>query len=976
MLKRGSARRLRPQWIVPILAAALVAAPGPEGLFTRRARAKVETWRQEGPSAFAKAHRESVVLSDNGRVRLGHAVSPVGTLGAARVWDLARTRDGSLLTATGDSGQVFRLEARPGAGWTVFYDAADSQVLALATTSDGTIFAGTGPKGQVVNLTDPQHPASRPDPKVQYIWDLAADSQGNLFAATGPDGQLWKRSRAGRWTLLYDSKSSHLLCLAIGPDGSVYAGSDGEGLIYRVRQDGKATILFDAPQSDVRTLLVSPDGTLYAGTAAEAGSSGASRNSLFLTRSGPSRSLEGLSPDRADAARDDDESGAVRLAQSPPARPGSTGQPRTPQGGSASPKPISPGDNAVYRLDTDGVPREVLRVKALIHALAWLDDHLWVGTGPEGQLYQVRERGEETAPVAKLDHGQILALLPEPGGGLLMGTGDPGGVLRLSGQYATSGRLVSEVHDTRLVSRFGTLSWRALQPPGTSIALQSRTGNVGEPDETWSDWSPEQRDAAAARVASPPGRFVQYRATLTTTDPCGRRSYGRCRSATARPTWPPEIARLDVPDLSIADGAVRQTRLNLRWEASDPNEDDLQFTVFVRKEGWPEWIRLNEAPITERNYSWDTTTFPSGLYRVRVVASDRPSNNPDDALTRERESLSFLVDHDPPRVRLESTGAGAGISLADDLTRIVKAEYAVDGGPWTPMFPADELFDSLKEQIKLSLPHLSAGTHLLMVKAADAAGNIGTGDAAARGQGTGGEVIAKATRMPSGRDKRAQNHASLGQPTPSPRIQQERRHRPGAGGGRVDVIPGHVGHPESGECPARGMQPQPLPDRLRTRALRQDERPSARDWDDATGSASERGPGRPAQTGARVPRPTGPHRAARSTGPTGGPERPGAGRAAGPGVHLRQRPQRPCRTTPGTRELSRHHRRLVRGKQWCVRSRSLVEPRGDRGARWPGLYGRIQRASGGDRWSRPRNPVELQDRHAAPVRCGMSFLSR
>ena len=75
----------------------------------------------------------------------------------------------------------------------------------------------------------------------------------------------------------------------------------------------------------------------------------------------------------------------------------------------------------------------------------------------------------------------------------------------------------------------------------------------------------------------------------------------------------PEIARLDVPDLSIADGAVRQTRLNLRWEASDPNEDDLEFTVFVRKEGWPEWIRLNEDPITERNYSWDTTAFPSGL---------------------------------------------------------------------------------------------------------------------------------------------------------------------------------------------------------------------------------------------------------------------------------------------------------------------------------------------------------------------------
>ena len=190
----------------------------------------------------------------------------------------------------------------------------------------------------------------------------------------------------------------------------------------------------------------------------------------------------------------------------------------------------------------------------------------------------------------------------------------------------------------------------------------------------------------------------------------------------------PEITRLDVPDLSAADGTVHQTRLNLRWDASDPNEDDLRFTVSVRKEGWPDWIRLTEEPISEKNHAWDTTAFPSGLYRVKVVATDRPSNRPDDALTRERESLSFLVDHDPPHVRLEAKGRGAGITLTDELTRIVKAEYAFDGGAWTPMFPDDEIFDSLREQITLSLPELASGVHILMVKATDAAGNIGTGD--------------------------------------------------------------------------------------------------------------------------------------------------------------------------------------------------------------------------------------------------------
>jgi hypothetical protein len=729
MLMRGSARRPRPPWIIPLLVVVLAAASAPEGLVIRPARAKVETWRQEGPAAFAKCHRESVVISDNGRVRLGHAVAPVGSLSAARVWDIARTTDGSLLAATGDSGRVFRRDPKPDAPWTVLYDSADSQVLALVACPDGTILAGTGPNGQVVNLTDPKHPASRPDPKVQYIWDLAADPQGDVYAATGPTGQLWKRSREGRWSLLYDSKSTHLLCVAIGPDGSVYAGSDGEGLIYRVARDGKATILFDAPQADVRTLLAAADGSLYAGTAAEAGGSGGSRNSLFLTRSGSVHSLDANEADRSPADRVDGD-GAVRVAQSPPASPGLPGgRPRASQGGSAAPRPITPGDNAVYRIDADGVPREVLRVKALIHALAWVDDHLWVGTGPEGQLYEVRERGEETAPVAKLDSGQILSLLVEPGGGLLIGTGDPGGVLRLSARFAPTGRLVSEVHDTRLVSRFGTLGWRALQPPGTSVTVQARTGNVGDPDETWSDWSLEQTDPGAAKVASPPGRFVQYRVNFSSSDGARTPELRSVSLSYRTSNLAPEIARLEVPDLSASDGAVRQTRLNLRWEASDPNDDDLNFTVSVRKEGWPDWIRLNEEPITERTYAWDTTAFPSGSYRIRVVASDRPSNRPDDALTRERASLSFLVDHDPPRVRLQARGRGAGISLVDELTRIVKAEYAVDGGPWTPMFPDDEIFDSLEERITLTLPDLAAGVHILMVKATDAAGNVGTGDA-------------------------------------------------------------------------------------------------------------------------------------------------------------------------------------------------------------------------------------------------------
>jgi hypothetical protein len=167
----------------------------------------------------------------------------------------------------------------------------------------------------------------------------------------------------------------------------------------------------------------------------------------------------------------------------------------------------------------------------------------------------------------------------------------------------------------------------------------------------------------------------------------------------------------------------------LKWDVTDPNDDDLSYTLQFRKEGWPAWIPLGDDPITEKTYNWDTSAVPSGLYRVRLSATDRPSNSPNDALTRDRESTPFLIDHEAPHIAIQPHDRETEIELIDDRTRLVKADYALDGGPWVPIFPVDGLFDTSREVIKLSLPDLKPGTHLLMVRATDAAGNVGSGDA-------------------------------------------------------------------------------------------------------------------------------------------------------------------------------------------------------------------------------------------------------
>jgi hypothetical protein len=681
---------------------------------------KVETWRDDSQGDFAKGHKERVVISDLGVVRLGRAVVPVaGGLEASRVWDLARTRDGDVYAATGDEGKVFR-RARQGE-WTVAFDSDDSQVFSLVATPDGKVYAGTGPSGQVIELTDPKHPATRPDPGVQYIWDLAVDDTGNLLAATGPNGQLWRRSGDGKWSLLLDGKPAHLLCVAVGPDGSTYAGSDGDGLIYRVGRDGKVAILYDAPQAEVRALLFAPDGALLAGTAAESGSAsgrGPLRNLGSSADSGGGAPPRPIAPPNA----------STRTAQqkgTPPERP------RSPEGsgGTSTPRPATAGENAVYRIGPDGDAREVLRARALIYALAWQDDRLLIGTGPEGQLYEVRGLGRESSAIARLDHGQILALLAEPDGDLLIGASDPGAVLRLESGHAREGSLTSDVHDAKLNARFGALTWRGDSPIGTSLAIQVRTGNVGEPDSTWSDWSAPLTTPGPSIPRVPPGRFAQYRVTFKASNVALSPELRSIRLHYQTINLAPEVTKINVPDLASGDGATRQTRLTLRWDANDPNGDDLAFTLQIRKDGWPDWVVLGEKPTTEKSFNWDSTAVPAGTYRLRVKASDRPSNGPNEAMTDTLVSEPFLVDHEAPTVTINVQEAEAKVTLQDGLTRLVKAEYALDGGDWTPIFPVDGLFDTPAESVRIDLSEVKGGSHVLMVRATDAAGNSGAGDA-------------------------------------------------------------------------------------------------------------------------------------------------------------------------------------------------------------------------------------------------------
>jgi hypothetical protein len=193
----------------------------------------------------------------------------------------------------------------------------------------------------------------------------------------------------------------------------------------------------------------------------------------------------------------------------------------------------------------------------------------------------------------------------------------------------------------------------------------------------------------------------------------------------------PEVTKLEVPDLNAVN-LENPKKLKIKWSAIDPNEDDLTYSILVRKDGWKNWVQL-EDDLEKTEFEWDTTTTPSGIYQLKVVASDRKDNPDNDALTGERISTPFVVCHTAPTVTLkilatEGDQATVEATASSALVRLTAASFAVDGKKWTNVFPEDGLFDSKTETFKFKTDALKGGTHVLVLRVKDAAGNTGSGD--------------------------------------------------------------------------------------------------------------------------------------------------------------------------------------------------------------------------------------------------------
>jgi hypothetical protein len=156
------------------------------------------------------------------------------------------------------------------------------------------------------------------------------------------------------------------------------------------------------------------------------------------------------------------------------------------------------------------------------------------------------------------------------------------------------------------------------------------------------------------------------------------------------------------------------------WQVSDPNNDPLQYRLEIEdRNGFS--LNVRER-IAGTQLGVDTHALPDGTYRFRLTVTDAPGN-PEGAIEVSRASRWFTVDNTAPKASLRRTGDRWVVTVQDNLSPIVRAEWSRDGSEWTALAPTDGLLDGREETFEF--PAVS-GRHMIVVRVVDRQHNRAT----------------------------------------------------------------------------------------------------------------------------------------------------------------------------------------------------------------------------------------------------------
>jgi two component regulator with propeller domain len=688
-------------------------------------------WVCDSAGDFSSGEARGVSVAMDGTLVLSRESRRVDGISEATLFNAVKDREGNVLVGTGNEGKLLRVT--PAGKVETVATLNEKEVTAVAVSPDGAIYVGTSPGGKVYRI-EKGKPVLYYETRAQYVWALAFTGKV-LYVATGIPGEIHRVS-SGKGERLHATNDAHVRTLYADSRGRVWAGTSGSGLVLRIDPSGLVTTAYDSVKLEVTSITGSHDGRIWVA----AGSAEAPASSQEPI-SAP-QPLPNARPQRQSNAREGED------VQDKPEVTITVGQPRL-----APPKPGSRQggySSEVLVFEEGEPPRSVwTSPDEIVFDLAPDGDSpaVLAATGPHGKLYRV---GPSLWSLERtFDEKQVTAVA-----GGAIATNAASALYRMT-DGPRQGEYVSPVKDTGRTSRFGAFRVDADVPAGSRLEFAFRSGESGLPDTTWSEWSPYVAAAPQLAIPSPPGRYLQWRARMSTEGakiPVVRRVEAAYKNRNAAPVVESFVALApsEVLSRSASGGSnvfettapdekgiftsleesrsepaprrlLRKGYRTLTWKATDADGDTLTYDLEFKPVGAARWYLLKKGA-REAFYSFDTAALPDGEYVFRVTAGDSESN-PEEGKTASRESSAVIVDNTPPAVRRLPSAAGVfEFEAKDAASPIQEAEYSVDAREWVRIEPKDGISDSPMETYQIKLDPKWKGSFLL-IRVTDAARN-------------------------------------------------------------------------------------------------------------------------------------------------------------------------------------------------------------------------------------------------------------
>ena len=740
-------------------------------------------WRQASFEDFDKGTAKGVAVRSDGKLFLAPRFATLSDVNLAYLLKIRADSKGNLYAAGGSNAKVLRFDA--GGKSSSVFESSELAAEALAFDAAGNLFVGTSPDGKVYKVTPAGQSSVFFDPKTKYIWDLAVDKDGTVYVATGDGGKIFAVAPDGKGQIFYTSEETHIRSLGLDANGNLLAGTEPSGQILRIPKAGtnrRAFVLYETTKKEITSLLPAADGSLYVASVGEKTPplpgqprpqpvevAPTANFTVSFGNAGPANiSVPQGQPVPFTPLPTVNSSSVYRIA--PDGSPEELWSARDQVVYSMG---LLPGGKLLLGTGNDGTVLELegnhifsKLVKATSRQVTS------IAAGPGGKLF-----------LAAANPGKIFALGPdnEPEGTFESQPFDA----RIFSRWGRAAWWGENVNSTgtagarvSIYARSGNTSdpdsnWSDWAGPYTNPAGDK----VECPPARFVQWKAVLRDASKpARSAGDPVPTIDWFSlaylpkniapevtAIALQDPGVRAQgivlpasgSGMQASAQLRMPQPPvtssspnsALSQVAITNLAqsstpthfdpVPQGFVQKGYQSVLWTADDANDDQLEFSIYFRAENDTTWKLLKDK-LDVHYYSWDTTTIPDGAYYLKIVASDAPSNPGGQGLTSERESDRFVVSNAPPAIaQLTADAAGAAgvrvrFQASAPVSFIARAQYSLDAGEWTLVFPTDGLSDSPRESYDFQVRNVPPGPHTITVRVYDQFENIATAEAAVR----------------------------------------------------------------------------------------------------------------------------------------------------------------------------------------------------------------------------------------------------